>query len=163
MSNHADATREDHRGLMVPEKVRKLPVVFGIVNHEIGNLAGFERSNFSGPVQAAGGVDSSRSQIPQQDVIFICVQASDITILMEVVGEEPGLKSVARTIASPASIIVPRCRILMRADGIYGSGQKDRLNAGDLEGRNRCGLRSVRDDRRSRHPTQPQDHSPRKM
>ena len=29
----------------------------------------------------------------------------------------------------------------MRADGIYGSGQKDGLNAGGLEGRNRCGLR----------------------
>lgn len=41
MSNHADATSEDHRSLMVPEKVGKFPVVFGIVNDEIGNLAGF--------------------------------------------------------------------------------------------------------------------------
>src|ERR1044071_832842 len=38
-------------------------------------------------------------------VIFMCVEANDSTIGMEGVGDEPGLKSVARTTASPASII----------------------------------------------------------
>src|SRR5271165_91089 len=38
-------------------------------------------------------------------VIFICAQANDMIVRMEVVGEEPGLKSVAITIARPASII----------------------------------------------------------
>ena len=37
--------------------------------------------------------------------IFICVHANESTIDMEGVGEEPGLKSVAMTRASPASII----------------------------------------------------------
>ena len=62
MSNYADTTSEDHCGLMVSEKVGKLAVVFGIVNDEIGNFAGFERSNFGGPVQAAGGVDGGCRQ-----------------------------------------------------------------------------------------------------
>src|SRR5947199_9948445 len=37
--------------------------------------------------------------------IFIWVQASDRTIGIDGVGDEPGLKSVARTTARPASII----------------------------------------------------------
>jgi len=37
--------------------------------------------------------------------IFICVQASDKTIGIDGVGDEPGLKSVASTTARPASII----------------------------------------------------------
>src|SRR5436190_4470606 len=37
--------------------------------------------------------------------IFICVHASDKIIGSEGVGDEPGLKSVASTTASPASII----------------------------------------------------------
>src|ERR1044072_2977496 len=37
--------------------------------------------------------------------IFICVQASERTIGIDGVGDEPGLKSVASTTASPASII----------------------------------------------------------
>src|SRR5204863_8990100 len=37
--------------------------------------------------------------------IFICVHASERTIGIDGVGDEPGLKSVARTTASPASII----------------------------------------------------------
>src|SRR5262247_3677729 len=37
--------------------------------------------------------------------IFICVEASVSTNIIEGVGEDPGLKSVARTTANPASII----------------------------------------------------------
>jgi hypothetical protein len=37
--------------------------------------------------------------------ILICVQASERTIGMLAVGDDPGLKSVASTIARPASII----------------------------------------------------------
>src|ERR1035441_5050816 len=43
--------------------------------------------------------------IASAGVIFICVQASDSTIGIDVVGEEPGLKSVASTTAIPRSII----------------------------------------------------------
>ena len=43
--------------------------------------------------------------IASAGVIFICVHASDSIIGMEGVGDEPGLKSVASTTASPASII----------------------------------------------------------
>jgi hypothetical protein len=38
-------------------------------------------------------------------VIFICVAASERIIVIDGVGDEPGLKSVANTTASPASII----------------------------------------------------------
>src|SRR5207237_3505042 len=37
--------------------------------------------------------------------IFICVQASERTIGVDGVGDDPGLKSVASTTARPASII----------------------------------------------------------
>ena len=43
--------------------------------------------------------------IASAGIIFIWVQASERIIGIEGVGEEPGLKSVASTTASPASII----------------------------------------------------------
>ena len=38
-------------------------------------------------------------------VIFICVEASESTMGIEAVGDDPGLKSVASTTGSPSSII----------------------------------------------------------
>ena len=43
--------------------------------------------------------------IDSAGVIFIRVEASERTIVIAGVGDEPGLKSVASTTASPASII----------------------------------------------------------
>ncbi len=38
-------------------------------------------------------------------VIFMCVQASESTIGIDAVGDEPGLKSVASTTGRPSEII----------------------------------------------------------
>jgi hypothetical protein len=43
--------------------------------------------------------------IPSAGLIRICVTASESIIGIDALGEEPGLKSVAKTSASPASII----------------------------------------------------------
>src|SRR6267143_424959 len=45
------------------------------------------------------------AEIASADDIFICVHASEKTIGIDGVGDEPGLKSVASTTARPASII----------------------------------------------------------
>ena len=66
-------------------------------------------------------------------VIFICVQARDRIIGMDGVGEEPGLKSVASTTASPDWIIVARVGITGGPERIDRARQQHRLHARRLE------------------------------
>ena len=74
------------------------------MNDKVGGLALLKRSYLACEVEAPCRVDGCRYE-GFAGVIFICVQASDITTGMDAMGEEPGLKSVAKTTASPASIM----------------------------------------------------------
>ena len=69
----------------------------------LGQIAGYINEQYSGAdyqqaLRSAALSDSA-------GVIFIWVAARDKTIGIDEVGDEPGLKSVATTTASPASII----------------------------------------------------------
>ena len=68
--------------------------------------------------------------IASAGLIRICVTASESIIGIDALGEEPGLKSVAKTTARPASIIRASIRILFRTKRINRSWQKHRLDVG---------------------------------
>jgi len=69
------------------EKVRQLPIVFAIMDHEIRALASLQRSNLVAASQRIRGI-YCRNGHARQGVIFICVQASERIIGIEGVGEE---------------------------------------------------------------------------
>ena len=60
----------------------------------------------------------------------ICMQASESMNGIDGTGDEPGLKSVASTMARPSSTILRAGRILRAAQREDRSGQKNRLHAG---------------------------------
>ena len=74
------------------KQVRQLAIIFAIEDHEIRKLRLYAAFKVDAVIASAGD-------------IFICVHARDRTIGMLGVGDDPGLKSVASTIASPVSII----------------------------------------------------------
>ena len=80
--------------------------------------------------------------IASAGVIFICVEASESTIGIDAVGEEPGLKSVASTGRIPSSIILRAAGYCVKAERVDGAGQQDGLDSGGVQ-RVEAGLRGA--------------------
>ena len=105
------------------------------MDDEVGLLPCFKRADLGAETERVGGVDRRGGEGFGGDKP-ICKQASESMNGMDGTGEEPGLKSVARTIARPASII-------LRAGG-YWVRLRAKTEPGSKDGLGACGAQTVK-------------------
>ena len=96
------ARDKDARERRGGDEVGDLAVVGELVNKKIGLLAAFERANAVAQAEAPCGIDGGRGERLGRGEPM-CRQASETMNGMEEIGDEPGLKSLASTMARPCS------------------------------------------------------------